>query len=244
MGDSVIAGIPPAKGGKRKVIFCVPTITKPYQCLLDALEASIPHIIAAGWDEGMVSEVGCPYISAARSIMLRKALDAKADVIVFLDHDLSWEPTDLLKLIEAEGDVVAGTYRFKTHDDRYMGYPLTDINGFPQVRKTDGAILAHSIPAGFLKVTKQAINRFIGAYPELCYGDKYAPHIDLFNHGAHNGVWYGEDYAFSRRWRELGGEIWILPNLNINHHTTTEVFPGNYDGWLRRQPGGSDAPAP
>ena len=87
----------------KKVIFCIPSFTKPYPEMMEALEASIPLITAAGWTEGMVGETNNPYISAARSIMLRKALDAKADVIVFLDHDLSWEPEDLLTLIEAEG---------------------------------------------------------------------------------------------------------------------------------------------
>jgi len=71
-----------------KVIFCIPTLKKPYQATLDSLAASIPLIQSAGWEEGMVSEIGCPYISHARSTMLRKALDAKADVIVFIDHDV------------------------------------------------------------------------------------------------------------------------------------------------------------
>lgn len=224
---------------KKKVVFCIPTIKKPYQVTLDSLEASIPQIVAAGWDEGMVSEVGCPYISAARSIMLRKALDDKADVIVFIDHDLSWDAEDLRILIETPGDVVAGTYRFKTDDGRYMGMPLPDMDGNPVVRE-DGAVRMHSIPAGFLKITKQAVNRFIGAYPELTYGDKFAPHIDLFNHGAHEGVWYGEDYAFSRRWRDLGGDIWVVPFLNLNHHTPDKCYPGNYHEHLLRQPGGSE----
>lgn len=228
---------------KGKVIFCIPTITKPYQVTLDSLDASIPLITAAGWEEGMVSEVGCPYISAARSIMLRKALDAKADVIVFIDHDLGWKPEDLLTLIETEGDVVAGTYRFKKPGDFYMGAPLPDLNGSPIVRE-DGAVKGHSIPAGFLKITKQAVNRFIKSYPELTYGDAYAPHIDLFNHGAHEGVWYGEDYAFSRRWRELGGDIWIVPNLNIDHYTSDTRYVGNYHQWLMRQPGGSEFTEP
>jgi len=93
----------------KKVVFCLPTVKRPYQQCLDSIEASLPLIKAAGWDEGMVNEVGNPYISAARATMLRKALDAKADVIVFIDHDLSWRPADMLKLIETEGDVVAGT---------------------------------------------------------------------------------------------------------------------------------------
>lgn len=224
---------------KGKVIFCMPTVKRPYQCTLDSLAASVPLIEAAGWEHGLVNTVGNPYISAARSIMLRKALDAKADVIVFLDHDLSWEPEDLLTLIETEGDVVAGTYRFKKAGDHYMGMPLPDLDGSPHVRE-DGAVKGYSIPAGFLKITKNAVNRFIGAYPELTYGDKFAPHIDLFNHGAHKGVWYGEDYAFSRNWRDLGGDIWIVPNLNIDHHTADTCYVGNYHHHLMRQPGGSE----
>jgi glycosyltransferase involved in cell wall biosynthesis len=222
----------------KKVIFCVPTLRKPHKATLAALRESMPLITAAGWEDGMVSEIGCPYISAARSVMLRKALDAKADVIVFLDHDVSWKPENLLSLIETDGDVVAGTYRYKKPGDHYMGLPLPGIDGLPQARE-DGAIKAFCVPAGFLKITKEAVNAFIGAYPELCYGDKFAPHVDLFNHGAHGGVWYGEDYAFCRRWRDLGGEIWLLPELEIDHHSDDCRYVGHYAGYLRRQPGGS-----
>lgn len=226
---------------KKKVIFCIPTLRKPYQVCLDSLEASVPLIDEAGWEHGMVSEVGSPYISCARSVMLRKALDAKADVIVFIDHDLSWDADNLLTLIETKGDVVAGTYRFKKDKIEYMGACLPDIHGNPQIRK-DGCVKGQWIPAGFLKVTRNAINRFISAYPELCYGEKCAPHIDLFNHGAYEGVWYGEDYSFARRWRELGGEIVIIPNLNINHHTPEQEYKGNFHEYLMTMPGGRNDP--
>lgn len=223
----------------KKVAFCIPTVTKPYQQTLDSLAASVPLIQSAGWDDAMVSEVGCPYISAARATMLRKALDAKADVIVFIDHDLSWDAQDLLTLIETEGDVVCGTYRFKKPEEEYMGQLLAGVGGIPIVRE-DGALRSFSAPAGFLKITTNAVNRFIKAYPELCYGERHTPHVDLFNHGAHNHTWYGEDYAFCRRWLELGGDLWTVPNLNIHHHTQTEVFKGNLHEFLLRQPGGSN----
>ncbi|MBK6906487.1 MAG: hypothetical protein IPH08_05035 [Rhodocyclaceae bacterium] len=106
---------------KKKVVFCIPTISKPYQVTLDSLEASLPALEASGWDHAAVYQIGCPYISAARSMMLRKALDAKATVVVFIDHDLSWDSGDLLRLIETKGDVVAGTYRFKGPIEEYMG---------------------------------------------------------------------------------------------------------------------------
>lgn len=225
-----------------KVIFCTPTVTRPYAPFLDALEASIQAIRDAGWEEGAVYEIGNPYISAARAIMTRKALDAKADVIVYIDHDLSWAPQDLLTLIETPGDVVAGTYRFKKEPEEYMGAILSRSDNRPVVR-ADGCIKADRVPAGFLKVTKEAIDRFMTAYPDLCYGPKYNPSVDLFNHGAHKGVWFGEDYAFSRNWVDAGGEIWLVPNLTITHHSPEQAYPGNFHRFMMAQPGGRNDPA-
>ncbi len=220
-----------------KAVFATPTITKPLAPYLGALEASVPLLEAAGWITESVYEIGNPYISAARSLMTRKALDAKADVIIYIDHDLSWNPEDLLCLLQTEGDVVAGTYRFKKDDEEYMGSIVSNSLGTPWVRD-DGCIRADRVPAGFLKVTPAAIDRFMGVYPHLCYGPRYAPLIDLFNHGAHNGVWYGEDYAFSRNWIDAGGDIWLVPDLNLCHHSATRAYPGNFHDFLRRQPGG------
>jgi glycosyltransferase involved in cell wall biosynthesis len=227
----------------KKVVFCIPTLTKPYQVCLDSLKASIPLIKAAGWDEGMVMEVGCPYISAARATLLRKALDANADVVVFIDHDLSWEPQDLLTLIEARGEVTAGTYRFKRDKEEYMGEILPDVHGRPRVRE-DGCVLMNTIPAGFLKITKGGVSRFMMMYPELLYVDKESLCVDIFNHGVHKGVWYGEDYAFCRRWNESGGQIWGVPNINVTHHTTEKAYPGNFHEYLLACPGGSNSANP
>jgi len=222
------------------VVICTPTITKPYPQYLDALEASLPLLEAAGIRHASVNTVGSPYISCARAEMLRKALDAKADIIVFIDHDLSWDPEDLRILIETEGDVVAGTYRFKIDEESYMGtIKVNHITTKPLLRESDGAIRANLMPAGFLKVTKEAVHRFMEAYPELCFGPKFNPSVDLFNHGAHDGQWWGEDYAFCRRWNALGGEVWLVPNLNLTHHSADQAFPGNFLDYSMRRPGGA-----
>lgn len=216
-----------------KVVFCTPSLAGPTAPYVRALEASIPLIKEAGWQEGYAQEIGNPYISAARSGLTRKALDASADVLVYLDYDLSWRPEDLLKLIETPGDVVAGTYRYKKPAEEYMGHVYTLADGTPQCR-SDGCIKASRAPAGFLKLTRYAIDIFMRAYPELTYGPKSNPSVDLFNHGAHEGVWYGEDYAFCRNWENAGGEIWIVPDLNIDHHRGDETFKGNFHHYLRR----------
>jgi hypothetical protein len=173
--------------------------------------------------------------------MLRAALDAKADAVVFLDYDVAWRPEDLLKLIQTEGEVVAGTYRCKQDDEYYMGTWETHENFVPIVRQSDGAISAKLIPAGFLKITPEAVDRFMVAYPELCYGPMYHQAVDLFNHGVHERVWWGEDYSFARRWKDKCGDIWLVPNLSIDHHDKGKVYKGNLHKFLLRQPGGSEA---
>jgi hypothetical protein len=224
-----------------KVVFATPTYTRPHKAYLDALEKSVPLFDEAGIEHQTVFEVGSPYISAARATLTRKALDAGADVVVYIDHDMSWRPADLLTLVQTEGDVVSGTYRFKKDEEEYMGALITSPDGFPTVRD-DGALRAHCIPAGFLKVTRDGIRRFMKGYPELLYGHPEKYTVDLFNHGAHKGVWYGEDYAFSRNWRDLGGEIWLVPDLQLDHHSADKCYPGNFHLFLRRQPGGDLCP--
>lgn len=228
-----------------KVAFATPTIKTPHPAYLAAMEASVPALEAAGLDTKLVFEVGNPYISAARATMLRKAMDWGADVVVFIDHDMAWRPQDLLTLIQTEGDVVAGLYRFKKADEEYMGaWDCDASNGWRPYVRPDGNLVGNRIPAGFLKITKEGVDRFMGAYPALCYGPRYSPSVDLFNHGAHQRVWYGEDYAFSRNWLACGGEIVVVPDIDLDHHASDgSVFPGNLHRFLMRQPGGSEDPA-
>lgn len=220
-----------------KLAICTPTLSRPFPAYLESLEASAAVLDEAGIDHQTVFKVGCPYISHARADMLRQAVDAGCDTFVFIDHDLSWRPGDLLKLVEAEGDVVAGTYRFKKDDVEYMATIHTHGDGRPVVRD-DGCIRADKVPAGFLKIGIEGVRRFMRAYPELLYGEPEKYSIDLFNHGAHKGVWWGEDYAFSRRWNEIGGQIWLVPDLSLDHHSADKSYPGNFHEFLMAQPGG------
>lgn len=244
-----IPGIYAVKNDKKpKVVFGMP-IPKgqpPHRKTIESLERSIPLVIAAGWDEGYTQTVGNPYISGARAEITRKALDAKADVIVYIDYDVSWDPEDMLKLLGTPGDVVAGTYRCKTDNPDevlYMGALYCDENGAPTIRE-DGCLKARVVPAGFLKVTAAGIDKFMRAYPHLCYGPQYSLSIDLFHHGAHEGLWWGEDYAFSRNYIDCGGEIWLIPDLNLDHWTFASsaqgerAYKGNFHNFLRSQPGG------
>ena len=74
----------------------------------------------------------------------------------------------------------------------------------------------------------EAVMAFAKNYPQLMFGDPMRPGLDMFNHGAMDGVWFGEDYAFSKRWNDIGGEIWLIPDLNIDHWRGDTCYKGNF----------------
>jgi hypothetical protein len=234
---------------RKKVVICLPVVAskptavygRPHPKTIESIENAVPLLEAKGWEHGVTQTMGNPYISGARAEMTRKALDAKATHIVYIDYDVSFRPQDLLDILEAEGDVVCGTYRVKTDDlneELYMGAIYSDEQNKPIVR-ADGAVKARVVPAGFLRVNVTAIERFMQEYPELCYGPQHSLSIDLFNHGAYKGLWWGEDYAFARRYNDKCGDVWVLPWLQIHHHKGDQVWEGNFHEYLCRQPGGS-----
>lgn len=215
-----------------KVVFCTLHLTeRPHPAFIQSLQDCLPAVETAGFTHQFVSEIGCPYISGARAKVLRKALDGLADIVVYLDYDVSWSPEDMIKLLTTDGEVVAGTYRVKRDNEvKYMGIMKADEKGL--VTRADGCISAEKVPAGFLKITREALTAFAFQYPELLFGDPLAYSLDLFNHGAINNIWHGEDYAFSHRWKAMGKDIWLIPNLNINHHKGDEVYEGNFHKYL------------
>lgn len=228
-----------------KAAILTPTIRRPHPAYVAAIKAAVPALEAAGIGQVGGFTVGNPYISAARAEMLHKALQTDVDCYVFIDHDISFPPEHLIKLIQTPGEVVAGDYRFKKDDEEYMGELERDAFG----RVVGGmagetlVLKAERIPAGFLKVTRVGVERFMRAYPHLCYGSPIAPAVDLFNHGAHEGVWWGEDYAFSRNFRAAGGDIRVIPDLDLTHHSEDQAYVGNLHQFLMRQPGGALDPA-
>ncbi len=230
-----------------KVVFCTPTRKRPHPAYVASLEASLPCIEAAGIQHSYVYRTGNPYISYVMADMIFTGMQLE-DVtdFIMLDDDLSWEPTALLSLLQTPGDVVAGTYRFKQDDpEEYMGAWNCGKDSRPVLR-SDGVISATMVPSGFLRLTREAIRKFMRGYPNLIFGKPERPGVDLFNHGVilpNDGRWWGQDYAFSRRWTDLGEKIWIVPDLDIHHHLWDEdkVFKGNLHKWLLRQPGGSMA---
>src|SRR5205085_7019744 len=86
---------------------------------------------------------------------------------------------------------------------------------------------------GFLMISREAVQKMTDAHPELRakmgdMADPLAPEaVMLFETmiEPETGQYLSEDYAFCRRWRDLGGEIWADVEARLTH-----TGPATYHG--------------
>lgn len=189
---------------------------------------------------------GFSYVDQARNILCARFIeDESCTDLVFIDADEDWDTMGLLRLLMAPYEVVGASYPMKNDWLKWTAQLHCDADGQPLgVMQPDGGALmeADSLPAGFLRIRRSALVKFRDAYPELAYCDptaditapdrQYTAFFERFRDG---GACYGEDVMFSRRWKAIGGQLWVEPRVSINHYGMKGYF-GNLDGYLRTAP--------
>jgi flagellar biosynthesis GTPase FlhF len=84
------------------------------------------------------------------------------------------------------------------------------------------------IGTGFMMIAKSVIHKMIAKYPET----KYRNNVAGYGNAVMNDCFYtlfdccidpvskvylSEDYLFCKRWIDMGGELWLDLNTNLNH---------------------------
>jgi len=98
------------------------------------------------------------------------------------------------------------------------------------IRLDNGMAQVKDIGTGFMLIRKSAINKMIKKFPETKYRNNVAGYsqgqnsaddyfYSLFDCGIDpvSRVYLSEDYLFCKRWIDIGGELWLDLNTNLNH---------------------------
>lgn len=139
--------------------------------------------------------------------------------VLLIDSDESWEPEGVLRLLSHPDEIVGASYRMKNAWDEYVG-SVRYQDGLPCGRMlSDGTPLleADRVAAGFLRIKVSALRKFHDAYPDLRSEEPDGVKTQFFTRIIRDGVIHCQDMAFSRLWREMGGLLWIDPNIKIGH---------------------------
>ncbi len=160
-----------------------------------------------------------PYIHRARNSLVTEFLQSDATDLMFLDDDVGFEAEAIGKIARAEKPFVGGVYPMKTEDGGEK-YP---IDLFPGVQTAVGGLLeVPMIPTGFLKLNRVVFEYMPYEFYRNVKGQIQFGYFDTFIGG---GEFVGEDVRFCRTWRNLGGKIYLMPDLSFQH-----IGPHTWEG--------------
>jgi hypothetical protein len=227
--------------GTRKIFLAIPARDGSVKidtmmCILDGFVDALIE----GWAFDVHPSMANP-ISAARNLLLAQFAASDCDEIVYLDWDIGWPAKQLIELLKYDVDFVGAV---PPHRSDAGGFPVrwdSTASHIAPDPKT-GLIKIEGMPMAFARITRRAVEAMIKAYSHLEYDHPGAPNnvawrlfsFDLIGRGE-----WSEDMMFCRRFREIGGEVWIDPTISFSH-IGPKRFVGSVHDHLTAQPGFED----
>jgi hypothetical protein len=197
---------------------------------------------------------GDALITRARANLMTLFLDdPTATHFLFVDADIGFEPEQVFRLIESGADMVAGVYPIKrvnwdkakrVIENRRANVPsaaldyVLEIDNPDHVAVVNGFTRVRYAGTGFLMIRRHV-------FEKMCTHPAYASLQFLREHsldalaGSRNrfalfecmidaatGTYLSEDFAFCKRWTDIGGEIWADLESRLDH-VGPSVFHGD-----------------
>lgn len=201
---------------------------------------------------------GDSLITRARNRLAAEFMaDTRWTHLFWIDADIGFEPEAALRLLLSGREVVAGVYPHKQDgwptnglaqplpagstradfDALHARYPLNTQSAAVQV-DLDGFVEVLDAPTGFMLVERGVLEKMSTDLPDLRYtpdggghDNAHLPHWRFFDVMVEpdNGRYLSEDYAFCRRWQQLGGRVYVDARSRLAHQGTQ-----NWQGDLAR----------
>jgi len=190
-------------------------------------------------------------ITRSRNTLVAKFLDRPdATHLMFVDADIIYQPSQIFRMAAFDKAIVAGMYPLKLRDWsaeaisrvrggesletaplRYVGLPCAEA----EREAVAGFVTGTYAGTGFMMIARQTLLRMMAAYPELHFAAAHdtarqnpSPHqYALFDCMIEPETrhYLSEDYTFCRRWRDIGGTIWLDTQAPLIH-TGSQDFKG------------------
>ena len=231
---------------KREVFIAVPTIDgkidgRCHVSLCDSIVAARKR----GHTAYTVLYPHCVYLAMVRSKAVEEFLASPATDLFFVDADQGFSSEEFIRVLESDHEIVGGVPPMKNDELQFPGLQCNTPEGYP-LAGPDGLIEYEVLGTGFMRIKRQALERFIAHYGEDDLlviesnrdGSERRRYMNVFDTQKVGTTWYGEDVNFCRLWRAMGGKLWVDPNIDFSH-TGTKTWFGNRHEYLMRCPGGA-----
>ena len=185
---------------------------------------------------------GDALITRARASLVSQFLDDSAAThLLFIDADIGFEPEQVLRLIECGADMCAAIYPIKRIDwDKVKTIMATgrpnpaaaalnyvfEVDDPNAVVEKGGFVRVRYAGTGFLMIRRQALEQMCIRYARLRYKRDHSLDAATASDNrfalfecmiAEDGTYLSEDFAFCKRWTDMGGEIWTDLSSRLSH---------------------------
>jgi len=201
-------------------------------------------------------------VTRARNEIVKYFLSQEQYTHLFwIDSDLAFRPEQVYRLLLADRDIVSGIYPIKRFNwpaegvpakmtgeqfqATYTDYPFNPINEeklpISKLVDADNFLEVAEAPTGFMCIKRHVFTLLRERYPELKYvpdGPAENPLKDFYwlffdtMVDPDSGRYLSEDYAFCRRWRDVGGHVYADVESRLTH-VGQHLFQGDLAGTLR-----------
>ena len=182
-------------------------------------------------------------ITRGRNTLVTTFLDTPgATHLMFIDADIGFTTDQVARLLALDELVAAGAYPLKIlHYDQAVGdrirageafqtaqlhYVGTPCEG-EQREERDGFVTAEFAGTGFMLIKREALEQMIAAYPQTRFTashNRATPNPSPNQYALFDciiepdtGHYLSEDYTFCKRWRSLGGKVWLDTKSSLIH---------------------------
>ncbi|HTV37220.1 MAG TPA: hypothetical protein VMF12_12385 [Xanthobacteraceae bacterium] len=198
---------------------------------------------------------GDALITRARASLISQFLDDKdATHLLFVDADIGFEPAQVLRLIQYGADMCAAVYPIKLIDWEKVRSTIQsarpnpaaaalryvfEVDDASAVIEKSGFVKVRYAGTGFLMIRRAALEKMRARYPQLRYKRDHSIDAAMESDNrfalfecmiAEDGTYLSEDFAFCKRWTDMGGEIWADLDSKLTH-----VGPMTFRGDLSSQ---------
>ena len=172
---------------------------------------------------GQLTLAECPYLSdpaLARMKLFGHFLRSDATHAFWIDADQGWRTKDFMRLLLSGRDLSAAAGVRKTFPITFA-VNVSDDYGRPlgiNEASSDGMMRVTHVGFAFVCTTKHWAVRMSQHYADLAFNSADgAREFGVFLPMVLNERYLGEDFACCQRWRNMGGEIFIAPEIDLEH---------------------------
>lgn len=206
------------------VIFATPMIREWVSLEYDqAMAETCWHLGRLGIPFGAVKVAGEDH-AQARNKLLTMFLEnfPQASDLFWIDDDVgSWDAIKVTHWLRRPEDIIAGIYRVKDADDE-IDFPVDLVTENGVLVERDDLILANKVPGGFIRMRRHVAEMLAVHANKFTWIDRKSgaekEYHNVFEMGrGEDGRWWAEDFVMCKKWRDLGGEIWVDPSMPLSH---------------------------